>query len=98
MRKQSSFWVSTGIALVCTALLCGWRALFGKVNGLLLLSLIHHGFRNTFPDGRAWSLLGMYAAFWGWRRMVKSLQRDTKDHSLALVRKFISEKLILPPA
>jgi hypothetical protein len=98
MKKQSGFWVSTGIALTCTALLWGWRALFGKVNGLLFLSVIHHGVRNTFPDGQAWYLLALYAAFYGCKWMVQSLQKDTLRHSAALIWKTVSETPMLPPA
>ena len=48
MKKQSGFRASTGIALTCTALLWGWRALFGKVSALLFLSVLHRGFTTPF--------------------------------------------------
>jgi len=47
------------------------QAVFDKVNGLLLPSVIRHGIHNTFRDERAWYLFALYAGFRGCKWMVQ---------------------------
>lgn len=93
-EKETKFTGSVIVAGVCTLLLFGWNKLFGSVTGLLLYSLVRHGWRATFPDHHSFAFLAIFLGLYGVKRMIRSLQKDAWARSKFL----LPTVLVLPPA
>lgn len=93
-EKKTGLKGSLLVAGVSTVLLCGWNKLFGSVAGLLLYSIARHGFKTTFQDRRAFALLAIFLAFYGVKRIIRSLQKDAWERSKTL----LPDVFILPLA
>lgn len=82
------------VAGLCTLLLFSWKKLFGSVSGLLLYSVVRHGWKATFPDHHSLALLAIFLGLYGVKLMIRSLQKDAWTRSKSL----LPSVLVLPPA
>jgi cell division protein FtsX len=93
--KKTGFKGSLIVSLLCTVLVWGWNMQFGSVAGRLASSIVHHGWKATFPpDHYSLSLLGIFLGFYGVKRMIRSLQKDAWERS----KQLLPDAFVLPPA